>query len=216
MATRQQLEDAYIDHVLTRGERPVSVYVFAKDQGITEQEFYDHFASFDAIEAAVWTESVETTIQQAQGQEVWNGYSAREKALSFFYSYTEYLKSKRSFVVYSLKQIPPGFLTPAVMKGAKELFDVFANEVIQQGLESKELEDRPFFAKRYKDGLWAQFVFILNFWVKDSSTGFEKTDEAIEKGVNLTFDLYQRSPIDSMLEYGKFLAQNAGFNFSHK
>jgi len=59
-----------------------------------------------------------------------------------------------------------------------------------------------------------QFAFVLNFWIKDQSAGFEKTDEAIEKGVNVTFDFFQRSPIDNLLEYGKFLAQNAGFSMS--
>ena len=39
---------------------------------------------------------------------------------------------------------------------------------------------------------------------------FEKTDEAIEKGINVTFDLFQRSPIDNLFEYGKFLAKNGG------
>jgi hypothetical protein len=46
--------------------------------------------------------------------------------------------------------------------------------------------------------------------VNDSSAGFEKTDEAIEKGVNVTFDLFQRSPIDNLFEYGKFLAKHGG------
>jgi hypothetical protein len=58
--------------------------------------------------------------------------------------------------------------------------------------------------------LWIQFGFVLNFWINDNSAGFEKTDEAIEKGVNVTFDLFQRSPIDNLFEYGKFLAKNGG------
>jgi hypothetical protein len=53
-------------------------------------------------------------------------------------------------------------------------------------------------------------VFILNFWINDNSAAFEKTDEAIEKGINVTFDLFQRSPIDNLFEYGKFLVQNGG------
>ncbi|MDQ2864039.1 MAG: TetR family transcriptional regulator C-terminal domain-containing protein, partial [Bacteroidota bacterium] len=65
-----------------------------------------------------------------------------------------------------------------------------------------------FFSKRYKDALWIQFAFIINFWIDDDSNGFEKTDEAIEKGINLSFDLFQRSPIDNLFEYGKFLARN--------
>jgi hypothetical protein len=93
----------------------------------------------------------------------------------------------------------------------KVIVENFADDVIKQGLESGELADRRFLSKRYKDGLWMQFGFVLNFWIKDNSAGFEKTDEAIEKGVNVTFDLFQRSPIDNLLEYGKFLAKNSRF-----
>ena len=53
-------------------------------------------------------------------------------------------------------------------------------------------------------------IFVLNFWINDNSGRFEKTDEAIEKGINVTFDLFQRSPIDNLFEYGKFLAKHGG------
>jgi hypothetical protein len=83
-----------------------------------------------------------------------------------------------------------------------------------EGIESNELSERKFFSNRYKDALWVQLVFVLHFWINDSSTGFEKTDEAIEKGVNVTFDLFQRSPIDNLIEYGKFLATHGGIKQS--
>lgn len=92
----------------------------------------------------------------------------------------------------------------------KTVFERFAGEILNEGLESGELSDRKFFSKKYKDALWLQLGFVLNFWMNDNSAGFEKTDEAIEKGVNVTFDLFQRSPIDNLFEYGKFLAKNGG------
>ena len=91
------------------------------------------------------------------------------------------------------------------------MFENFSEEIIQEGLESGELADRKLFTKRYKDALWLQFKFIVNFWIDDSSADFEKTDEVIEKGINVTFDLFQRSPIDNLFEYGKFLTQNSKF-----
>jgi hypothetical protein len=54
-------------------------------------------------------------------------------------------------------------------------------------------------------------MFIINFWLDDDSKDFEKSDEAIEKGINVSFDLFQRSPIDNLFEYGKFLTQNSRF-----
>lgn len=210
MATIESIQKAYIDFVLTEGEQPKSVYVFAKKNKMPEEEFYRYFGSFDAIEQSVWTDLTNKTILEIKAQEVWGQYSAREKALSFFYSFFELLKGKRSFAVYSIKKQPRGLGSPQVLGGLKDAFENFAQDILNEGIESTELTDRKFFSKRYKDALWVQFGFVLNFWINDNSAGFERTDEAIEKGVNVTFDLFQRSPIDNLFEYGKFLAKNGG------
>jgi hypothetical protein len=210
MATVESIEKAYIDFVLTEGEQPKSVYVFAKKNKMPEEEFYRFFASFDAIEQHIWTNFAVKTITEIKSQEIWVQYTAREKALSFFYAFFELLKSSRSFVVYSVKKQPKTFSTPQIFQGIKDVFENFCNGLITEGLESNELSERKFFSNRYKDALWVQLVFVLHFWINDNSTGFEKTDEAIEKGINVTFDLFQRSPIDNLFEYGKFLAKNGG------
>ncbi|RZK81318.1 MAG: TetR/AcrR family transcriptional regulator, partial [Pedobacter sp.] len=187
MATAQQIRNGYIDYVLTNDEKPKSVYSFSKKLKIAETDFYEFFASFESIEKLIWVELTVETIDTLQQQEQWEQYSSREKILSFFYSYVEVLKKQRSFVKYSLK--PKGFNTPEVLSGVKPIFENFADQVINEGLENGELADRKFFSKRYKDALWLQYAFIVKFWVDDDSQGFEKTDEAIEKGINVTFDL---------------------------
>lgn len=207
MATTQEIIENYIDYVLTHGEQPKSVYTYSKSLGISEAEFYQMFASFDAVERAIWSASIVETIDTIRQQEVWTSYTAREKMLSFFYSYVEVLKRQRSFVSYSLKD--SGKLsTPAVLTDVKTVFGNFAEDLINEGLSSGELAERKFISKRYKDALWLQFAFILNFWIKDDSKDFEKTDEAIEKGINVTFDLFQHSPLDNLIEYGKFISRN--------
>ena len=210
MATTESIQKAYIDYVLTEGEEPKSVYIFAKKNKMTEAEFYNHFGSFKALEQNIWAGVAQKTLTEIKEQEVWAQYSAREKALSYFYAFFELLKQQRSFAVYSLRKQPRGISTPPVFTELRDIFENFSNEILSEGLESGELSDRKFFSKRYKDALWVQFGFVLHFWVNDSSDGFEKTDEAIEKGVNVTFDLFQRSPIDNLFEYGKFLAKNGG------
>lgn len=214
MATVESIQKAYIDFVLTEGEQPKSVYIFAKKNKMPEEEFYRFFASFDAIEQNIWTNFAVKTIVEIKTQDVWAQYTSREKALSFFYSFFELIKGSRSFVVYSVKKQPKSFSTPQTFSGIKEVFENFCQSLIAEGIESNELSERKFFSNRYKDALWVQLVFILNFWINDSSTGFEKTDEAIEKGINVTFDLFQRSPIDNLFEYGKFLAKHGGLKES--
>lgn len=214
MATIENIQKAYVNFVLTEGEQPKSVYVFAKKNKMPEEEFYKFFGSFDAIEERLWTGFAERTIAEIKTQDVWPQYTSREKALSFFYSFFELLKSSRSFVVYSVKKQPKTFSTPPVFQGIKDVFENFCQGLITAGLESNELSERKFFSNRYKDALWVQLVFILHFWINDNSTGFEKTDEAIEKGINVTFDLFQRSPIDNLVEYGRFLAKHGGIKQS--
>jgi hypothetical protein len=211
MITREQVQQAYVDYVLTHNQQPNSVYIFAKQLDSSEAEFYNHFASFNAIEKSIWTDLTQRAIHEVQQQEPWNGYSSREKMLSFFYAYVELLKSQRSFIVYSLNKQQKFLSAPAVLDDVRPVFEGFAENIIHEGLESKELADRRFLSKRYKDALWVQFGFILNFWVNDSSNGFEKTDEAIERGINVTFDLFQYSPLDNLLEYGKFITRNSRF-----
>lgn len=208
MATIESIQSAYIDYVLTEGREPKSVYLFAKNNEMTEEEFYRFFGSFEAIEQNIWSELTRKTVNEIKGQEVWAQYSAREKALSFFYSFFELLKSSRSFAIYSFKKQPRTLSTPRLLENTKVIFESFAEEILRDGMESGELADRKFFSKKYKDALWVQFGFVLKFWINDTSAGFEKTDEAIEKGVNVTFDLFQRSPIDNLIDYGKFLAKN--------
>lgn len=210
MATAQQIQDGYIDYVLTNNEPPKSVYIFAKNIGITEQEFYAFYSSFIAIEKAVWADLTTKTIAEIEGQEVWASYSAREKVLAFFYAYIELLKSRRSFIIFSMNRYKNTFKlhTPDVLTDTKNIFENFADATIREGLNKGELADRKFFSKRYKDTLWVQFGVILNFWINDNSTGFEKTDEAIERGINITFDLFERSTLDNLIDYGKFFARN--------
>jgi len=212
MNTAEEIQNAYIDYVLTKGMKPASVYVFAKENNISEEDFYNLYSSFEGIEDSVWTGLCKRAMTEVQNQEIWEQYSSREKTLAFFYALIELLKSKRSFVLYSLKQSGQTIGTPSILKGVKILFEGFASGLIEQGVESGELANRRFLTSKYKDALWIQFGVILNFWVKDNSPGFEKTDEAIEKGINVTFDLFGKSPLDSLFDYGKFMMNNGGMN----
>ena len=93
-----------------------------------------------------------------------------------------------------------------------EVEEVFVNidhvEILLQGKETEEIMDRPIIGDRYSEGLWIQTLFILQFWANDESKDFEKTDAAIEKAVNVAYDLMGKSPLDSMFDFAKFLFQN--------
>jgi hypothetical protein len=202
----QKIISAYMDHVLTENKQPVSVYAFALKAGITEKEFYNYFASFTDIDQKIWDQAGEQTISTLASSKEFETYTSREKILGFFYTLQEVLNNQRSYFIYSLKANKPMFRN---LKGFRLRIEDFSKQVIQQGISDKELEERKLISDRYHDGVWANTLFILNFWAKDDSPGFEKTDAAIEKSVNLMLELMGKSALDSMLDLGKFLFQNA-------
>ncbi|MDP9048907.1 MAG: TetR family transcriptional regulator C-terminal domain-containing protein [Bacteroidota bacterium] len=207
MTTIESIQQAYIDFVLTQGETPRSLYTFAGKNNLSEEEFHRFFVSFEGLEQNIWTGFAVKTVAEVKSQHAWRIFIAREKALSFFYTFFEMLKGSRSFVVYSIKKQPKTFSSTQIFSGLKDVFDHLCNDIILEGIESDELSDRKFFTNRYKDALWVQLLFVLNYWINDNSTRFEKTNEAIEKGINVTFDLFQRSPIDNLFEFTRFLTR---------
>ena len=65
----------------------------------------------------------------------------------------------------------------------------------------------------YKEGFWGQFLYVLKYWMDDTSKGFENTDILIEKSVQASFDLVQNTPLNSLIDLGKFLLKDK-FSFS--
>ena len=61
----------------------------------------------------------------------------------------------------------------------------------------------------FAEGAWIQFLFILKFWLDDTSKGFEKTDILIEKSVNTAVDLLDTKPLENLFDLGKFLWKEA-------
>jgi hypothetical protein len=206
--TAEKVREAYMAYMLEYGYEPPSIFVFAKSLGLKESEFYNFYNSFTAIKKAIWLGFFSDTLERLHSEEVYMEYSVREKLLAFYYTWIEVLKENRSYVIQTVKEVKKPELTPAFLKPFKEHFVHFANELLSEGKETEEVVDRPVIGNRYDDGLWLQLLFILNFWVKDDSQGFEKTDAAIEKAVNLSFDLMGKTAIDSLVNFAKFMFQN--------
>jgi len=202
---KEQIVTAYVDYVLTEQKDPASVYAFAKHLGVSESEFYKHFNQFSDIDRSIWEDAATSAIDSLKASGEFQAYSTREKLLGLFYTLIEVLNTQRSYFIYSLNNGKMSLKSP---EGLKTPLMAFAQEVIQQGLAGKELEERKFISERYPDAVWMNAMFILNFWSSDKSQGFTKTDAAIEKSVNLMLELMGKSALDSMLDLGKFLFQN--------
>jgi len=198
---------AYIDYILTKGRKPVSVYEFVSKLKIEEQEFYNLFNSFEGLEKNIWAGFVQTTLDTLSASEEYNSYPVKEKLLTFYYTLVEVLKKNRSYILVSSEH-GVEMLRNNILSKTREVFMEYVTQLMAEGAESGEVVKRPYITDKYPEGLWLQLLFVLRFWIKDDSRGFEKTDAAIEKALKLSFDLIGPGAVDSLVDMAKFLYQN--------
>ncbi len=59
--TRDRLISMYMDYMLENETAPRSVYKFAKENKIKEEEFYNFFGSFEGLQKGIWESFYEHT-----------------------------------------------------------------------------------------------------------------------------------------------------------
>lgn len=196
-------------HILEHGTPPASVFKFSEGLKMKETDFYTYFTSFDAIKSAIWVQLFEDTLFEIGNQDAFNAYSAREKFLGFLFTWIEVLKRNRSYLLCLYESKSRSITTlPKESAEFKTKFKDFAREIILEGKENTEIAERPYITDKYDEAMWVQLWFVFRYWLEDNSPRFEKTDAAIEKSVNLAFDLMGKSALDSFLDFAKFMYQS--------
>jgi hypothetical protein len=204
-----QIIASYRECLLSEGKQPASVFKFCKDHGFSEADFYQFFGSFEALEKSIWKEYIVDTRNRMEADASYQSFSTREKILTFYFMLAESLKADRSFVLHQLKGWKNPSVVPSFLKGFKASFEEWLNTLLNEGKGTGEIAKRPFLDQRYDMLFWLHLMFILQFWSHDESANFEKTDAAIEKSVNLAFDLIGKGVLDNAIDFGKFLYQNS-------
>ncbi|WP_442844762.1 TetR/AcrR family transcriptional regulator [Leeuwenhoekiella sp. H156] len=211
--TKSDVMTMYMEYVLEHGARPASVFKFCKDHGIEEGEFYNFFGSFQGIREEIWIAFYENTIQVLHKNPEYKMYPNREKMLSFFYTFFEVLTANRSYVLFALHEQKDSLKNLGQLRDLRLKVREFAGDLIEQANDEKSsrLTKNP--VSIFSEGAWLQTLFLLKYWMDDNSARFEKTDVAIEKSVNAIFDVFNTTPLESILDFGKFLFKE---NFSRK
>ncbi|KJD36125.1 heat-shock protein [Tamlana sedimentorum] len=195
----------YMDYVLEYNENPKTVYAFCKANNFNEADFYNYFASFEAIEKGVFEAFYTNTINVLDKSDDYKTFDARNKLLSFYFTFFEILTSNRSYVVYVLNNYKNK------MKGLKKLMPLkkhFTHYIQNLNIETLDLKQEKLEKlknKTLEESAWVQLILTIEFWLNDTSSAFEKTDIFIEKSVNTSFDLLNVSPLKSVVDFGKFL-----------
>lgn len=208
-STGVDVTKAYIDYLLDHGRRPASVFRFCKDLGISEDVFYSVAGSFEGLEERIWTGFISSVVSRLNNEQEFSLFTTRDKVLTFYYALFEELKQNRSFVLLQAGDLHKPTFVPVFLKGFKAVFEQFLESILSEGQGNGEIATRPYLDKRYPRLFWLHLGFILTFWRNDNSADFEKTDVAIEKSVNLAFDLIGKGAVDSAVDFGKFLYQTA-------
>ena len=201
----------YIRFLLLNGKDPISVLHFTESIGISEDVFYSNFNSFKAIEKAIWKSLITNTIEILHNDSEYADYSAREKTLAFFYTFIEVLKNNRSFVLYKLEGWSPEKGFPFFLTDFYTEFSEYMNNIIGEAMDNQEVLSRPGVSSQYVQFYKISISYILKVWIGDSSSEYQVTDAAIEKSVNLIYDLLQKGPLDGMIDFVKFIYQNKAY-----
>lgn len=197
----------YVNYVLENNKDPESVYKFCKLKhvNIEESSFYKYFTSFESIKASVFTTFYENTLVLLEKSEEYSNFDARNKLLSFYYTFFEILTANRSYVVYALDSQKHTLETLKTLRGLRTQFKNFIDELEIETLDLKKDNFKKLQRNAIGESAWIQLLVTLKFWIEDTSPSFEKTEIFIEKSVKASFDILDITPVKSVIDLGKFM-----------
>jgi hypothetical protein len=203
--TKDKIVSMYMNYTLEQNEKPKSVYQFSKLNGFTESEFYTFFGTLNSIENEIFNMFLEKTVALLEKDANYETYDMKSKMLSFYFTFFELLSANRSYVVMSLKENENQLKNLMQLSTLRNSFKEYISGIISDEYRIKQEKLQSFQEKTIKETSWLQLLMTLKFWLDDSSPAFEKTDIYIEKSVKATFELMNIAPIDSIIDFGKFL-----------
>ncbi|MDQ0593589.1 hypothetical protein QFZ37_001958 [Chryseobacterium ginsenosidimutans] len=204
--TEEKIFEIYGDYILNHGERPKNIYLFAKENNFEEKDFYDYFSSFEQIEKMMlvnlFTKSVELALEINNSDDV----TSKEKLLNVYFVFFENLTMNRSLVLMIL-----GNNKSHAAKISHRLKETHRDYIKTLDFNDwkiikKSKDDvRNFHEKAREEALWLHLISAIEFWKKDTSPSFEKTDIYIEKTIDTGFELMDNEPLQKVMDLGKFL-----------
>jgi hypothetical protein len=195
----------FMNEVLETNQEPKNVYVFCKNHNISEADFYSFFGSFDALKQEIWVKFFENAINTIEKDVAYEGYLDKDKLLSLYFTLFEIMTLNRTYVKFSLHENKEGLKNLKYLKKFRNQFKEFIVGIIRQSATSGSEKFLKVSEPVFSEGAWIQFLFLLKFWIDDTSKSFEKTDVLIEKSVNTVVGLLETKHLENLFDLGKFL-----------
>ncbi len=203
--SKDKIVSMYMEHVLEYNEKPKSVYQFSKLNNFTEKEFYNFFVTIESIEKEIFNIFFEKAIMLLQKDKDFESYDMRSKLLSFNFTFFELLTANRSYVLLTLKESGNQIKNLMQLSSLRISYKEFVSEIITEDIKTKQEQFQNFQEKAIQESCWFQLLLTIKFWIDDTSPALEKTDIYIEKSINTAFELMNVVPLDSLIDFGKFI-----------
>jgi hypothetical protein len=203
--TAQQIIDSYSRSVITEGKRPNSIFAFMDENKWKESEFYAHFSSFDHLEEEIFLHFFEHTYKMISKDSAYENFDAKNKLLTFYYTFFEILTANRSFVVFALDESSDRMKNINKLKKLRHRFKMYIHSLDIETVDFPMEMVEKIKEKGLQEAAWVQLLIAIKFWLDDHSPNFDKTDVYIEKSIQATFDVLQTPPLQSVVDLGKFL-----------
>nr|WP_315248370.1 TetR family transcriptional regulator C-terminal domain-containing protein [uncultured Flavobacterium sp.] len=203
--TRDDIVSKYMNQVLENGQKPKSVYHFAKENDFTEAEFYAFFGTLEGLEKEIFRLFLVNTIDLLNKNTDYLEYDMKNKMLSFYFTFFEILTANRSYVLQSLKLDRNPLKNLVQLTSLRDSFKEYVSEILTDDYRLELEKLQKFQEKAIQESAWLQLMLTIKFWKDDESAAFEKTDIFIEKSVNASFELMNVAPMNHLIDLGKFL-----------
>lgn len=201
----KKIKESYIDYISEHKKRPYSLSSFMQAIEHEEADFYRCFHSLQELEKLIWKDFFEITRNSIQAADEYEEFPVMDKVKVFYYTLFNVMQPSRDFAIFSFNQADFWEITPSCLSMFCENFEFFAQDIVNEGIESGEIASRPFISDYYSRLMWGQTLIVIKTWVTDTSEDFDRSDAAVEKATTFAFDVMSRGLFDSGFDLAKFL-----------
>lgn len=198
----------YIDFELMHGRAPHSELELCKDKTWKEETFFGKYKSLQHLRSDILVEALKSTTDLLSEDDNYPDFNSREKMLALFYTFFEEVKPIRSYLLKKYSNLKDAFYSKSDWDGFKTDFRERTMAIIEEGLSSEEIQARPIITGQYHKGFDTAFAYVFKMWLTDNTEEYQTTDAAIEKSVNLGYELMSKGALDAILDFGKFAFKN--------
>jgi len=203
--TASEIITIYMDYVVENHSKPDTVEEFAQLHQFDDVIFYEYFTSFKDLEKKIYNVLFKNSLVILKQNPNYYSFSKKNKLLSLYYTVFENLALNQEYVKQNLKGLENQFKALSTFSLFKKSFTTFIDELNLETISLNVDTIETIQKKAIKESAWVQFLFILKFWLDDTSEAYEKTDILIEKSINTGVELLDTKSLYNIIDLAKFL-----------